>query len=90
MLQPGDLIDCGDGAASELGQLGVNLGSCGLCDPARSFGELPIDMEAALVDLAAEHPQRLFRSRQRRQAIMQLTLYFDVLPAVAIEPCSRS
>ena len=63
LQQPGDLVDPGDGAIGELGKLGVDLGCRGLCNPARSFGELPIDMEAALVDPAAEHPQRLFRGR---------------------------
>ena len=79
LQQPRDLVDPGDGAGGELGELGVDLGCRGLCNPARSFGELPIDMEAALVDPAAERPQRLFRSRQRRQPVMQLALYFDVL-----------
>jgi len=39
------------------------LGRRGLCDPARSLGELPIDVKAAFVDAAAEHPQRLLRGR---------------------------
>ena len=63
LQQPSDLIDPGDGASGELGKLGVELGRRGLCNPTRSFGELPIDMEAALVDLGAEYPQRMFRSR---------------------------
>ena len=63
LSQPGDLVDSGDGASGELGKLGVDFGCRGLCNPACSFGERPIDMEAALVDPAAEHPQRLFRGR---------------------------
>ena len=42
-----DLVDRLDGAVGDLGQLGVDLGACGLCDLARGFGERPIDMEAA-------------------------------------------
>jgi hypothetical protein len=63
LCQPGDLTDCGDGAIGELGKLGVDLGSCGLGDPARCFGESPINMETARVDPAAERPQRLLRGR---------------------------
>ena len=45
-LQPRDLVDAGDGAAGDLGKLGIDLGRCGLCNPARSFGKLPIDTES--------------------------------------------
>ena len=66
LQQPRDLIDPGDGAGGEFGELGVDFGCRSLCNPACSFGELPIDMETALVDLAAEYPQRMFRSRYGR------------------------
>ena len=36
--------------------------------------------------LAAQHPQRLFRWRQRRQPVIQLALHLDVLPAIFVEP----
>jgi hypothetical protein len=55
------LIDSGDGAGGELGKFSVNFGSCGLCNPARSFGEWSINVKAARVDPGVECPQRLFR-----------------------------
>ena len=63
LQQPRNLVDPGDGAGGELGEFGVDLGCRGLGNPPGSFGKLPIDMETALVDLAAKCPQRLFRSR---------------------------
>ncbi len=90
LQQPGDLVDPGDGAAGELGELGVDLGCRGLCNPTRSFGKLPIDVKAALVDPAAEHPQRLFCRRQRRQPVIQLAQHFAVLHAVFAEPIAAA
>jgi hypothetical protein len=43
----------------ELGEFRVDFGCCSLCNPAGSFGELPIDMEPTPVDAAAERPQSL-------------------------------
>ena len=45
-----------------------------------------IDMEAALVDPAAQLPQRLFCLGQRRQPIIQLALDLNVLSAIVVEP----
>ena len=90
LQQPGDLIDPGDGAACELGELGVDLGCRGLCYPTRSFGKWPIDVKAALVDPAVEHPHRLFCRRQRGQPVIQLAQYFAVLHAVFAEPLAAA
>ena len=57
-----------------------------LRDPPRGFGKLAINTEPALVDPAAQRPERLFRRRQRRQPIEQLTFDFDILPTIVVEP----
>ena len=69
--QPRDLIDPGDGAAGDLGELGIDLRRRRLCDPPRRFGKLAINTEAALIDPAAQLPERLFGRRQRRQPLKQ-------------------
>ena len=58
--KPRDLVDPGDNAAGELGKLGVDLWCRRLRDLACGLGKYTIDIEAALVDLAAEYPQRMF------------------------------
>jgi hypothetical protein len=47
---------------------------------------LAINTEPALVDPAAQRPERLFRRRQRRQPLKQLTFDFDILPTIVVEP----
>ena len=86
LQQPRDLVDTGDGAASDLGELRIDLRCCGLCDPACSFGKFPIDTEAALVDPGSSAPTALLRGRQRRQPLVELALDLHVLPAIAVKP----
>ncbi len=90
LLQASNLIDRGDGAAGELGKLCVDLRCRSLRNLTRSFGKLPIDMKAARVDLAAEHPQRLFRGRQRRQPIVSFALDSRSCAQYPPRRCSRS
>jgi hypothetical protein len=86
LQQPRDLVDPGDRAAGDLGKFGVDLRCRRLRDPPRGFGKLAINTEPALVDLAAQRPERLFRRRQRRQPLKQLTFDFDILPTIVVEP----
>src|SRR4029077_12228618 len=85
LQEPRDLVDAGDGAGGEFGEFGIEFGGCGLGNTACGFGELPIDMETAFVDLGAEYPQRVFGSRQRTQPVIQLALYFYVLSTVIVQ-----
>jgi len=61
LLQPGhqlgDLVNAGDGAAGELGNLLVDLRCGRLCNPASSFSKSTINTEAASIDLVAQLPQ---------------------------------
>ena len=61
-LQPCNLINAGDGAVGDFDELGINFRARRLSNPPRRFSKFPVDTEAALIDRAAEHPQRLFRS----------------------------
>ena len=67
LLQPRqqlrDLVDLSDSAASELGELGIDLRRRRLRNPASSFGKGTINAETACVDGGAHHPDRLFRRR---------------------------
>ena len=56
LQQPCNLADAGNGAAGDLGELCIDLRCCGLCNLTCSFSEFPINIEAALVDLAAQYP----------------------------------
>ena len=58
LQQPRNLVDPGDGAAGDLGELLIDLRRCSLCNLACSLGEFPIDTEAAAVDPAAQLPER--------------------------------
>jgi hypothetical protein len=63
--QPCDLIHAGDDAAGDLGKLSVDLGRSRCRQLLRSSGELPVNIEAAIIDTLIELPDRLFGRRQR-------------------------
>ena len=84
--QARNLIDAGNGAAGDLGELSIDLRCSGLCNLTGSLSKFPIDTEAASVDLAVEDPQCLLGRRQRRQPCVELALYIDILLAIAVEP----
>ena len=94
LLQPppqtGDLAGFGDGAAGELGKLGIDLRRCRLRDLRAASANGRSKWKPRCVDPAAEHPQHLLFGRQRRHATVQLTLSLDILLAVVAEPCSRA
>ena len=79
-LQFGDLIDGGNSAAGDFGELAIDLRrQQRLGDLACGFRQAAIDAETALINCRVKDPERLFRRRQRRQSREQFTLGFDVL-----------
>ena len=90
MLQPYlqlcDLVDPGDGAASDLGEFSIDLGCRCLCNPARGLREPPIDVKAAVIYRRAQHPQCVLRRQQRAQDVIDLALDLHILAAIFAEP----
>jgi hypothetical protein len=60
VLDAANLIDGGDRAACELGNLGVDVVLFGFDDMACRFGQVSVDVEAATVNLGVELPDQLF------------------------------
>ena len=70
-------------------KLGIDLRCRCLGNPAGSLGNVAVNTEAALVDLAGQQPDRLLRRRQRRQSAMRFALDLNVLFVIfppAFEP----
>ncbi|MBR1151711.1 hypothetical protein [Bradyrhizobium sp. JYMT SZCCT0428] len=86
MHQFGDLVDSADCAVGDFGQLGIDFGRRSFRYPACRFGKLPVDVEAARVDLVGQQPQRMLGPRQPRHATVELALDFDIPPAILAEP----
>ena len=80
------LVDTGNGAAGDLGELGIDLRCRCLGNLAGSLGEGAVNTEAALVDDGAQLPDRLLSRRQRRQPPVDLTLDLHILPAIFTQP----
>ena len=89
--QPCDLVDAGDGAAGELGKLGVDLRRRRLRNLTGGLGKCTVNVEATLVDLAAERPQiACSAGGSGGSRSIKLALDFDVLLAVVVKTLSRS
>src|SRR5262249_50468072 len=74
------LVDRGNGAGGDLGELSVDLRGSRLRNLPSSFGKGSIDVKTARIDSAAQLPQHLLRRCQSGQPRMELSFDLDVLP----------
>ena len=63
MKQTRNLVDLTDSITSNLDEFLIDLRPCCLCNLPGGFGKFPVNTETALIDLAAQDPQRLLCRR---------------------------